>query len=103
MSAARAAGVAAATARTRNFARSPSSATSPGSRPMTRRKVLLLSVSAGAGHVRAADALTACAENELPDVEALHLDVMDYASKTFRKLYADAYLKLINKHPALWG
>jgi processive 1,2-diacylglycerol beta-glucosyltransferase len=65
--------------------------------------VLLLSVSAGAGHVRAADALTACAENELPDVEALHLDVMDYASKTFRKLYADAYLKLINKHPALWG
>ncbi len=28
---------------------------------------------------------------------------MDYASKTFRKLYSDAYIKLVNKHPALWG
>jgi processive 1,2-diacylglycerol beta-glucosyltransferase len=33
----------------------------------------------------------------------LHLDVMDYASGTFRKLYADAYIKLVTKHPALWG
>jgi processive 1,2-diacylglycerol beta-glucosyltransferase len=70
---------------------------------MTARKVLILSVSAGAGHVRAADALRACAEREFKQVEALHLDVMDYASSTFRKLYADAYIKLVNKHPAVWG
>ena len=70
---------------------------------MSARKVLLLSVSAGAGHVRAAEALRASAELELPDVQALHLDVMDYASKTFRRLYSDAYIKLVNKHPALWG
>lgn len=70
---------------------------------MSAHKVLLLSVSAGAGHVRAADALRACAEKELPDVQALHLDVMDYASATFRRLYSDAYIKLVNKHPAVWG
>jgi processive 1,2-diacylglycerol beta-glucosyltransferase len=70
---------------------------------MSVRKILLLSVSAGAGHVRASEALRACAELEFPDVQALHLDVMDYASKTFRKLYSDAYIKLVNKHPALWG
>jgi processive 1,2-diacylglycerol beta-glucosyltransferase len=70
---------------------------------MTARKVLLLSVSAGAGHVRAADALQAYAEKEFGDVQALHLDVMDYASATFRKLYSDTYIKLISKHPALWG
>jgi processive 1,2-diacylglycerol beta-glucosyltransferase len=70
---------------------------------MSARKVLVLSVSAGAGHVRAAEALRAYAEQELPDVQALHLDVMDYASKTFRRLYTDAYIKLVNKHPALWG
>jgi processive 1,2-diacylglycerol beta-glucosyltransferase len=70
---------------------------------MNAGKILLLSVSAGAGHVRAAEALRACAEIELPDVQALHLDVMDYASTAFRKLYTDAYIKLVNKHPALWG
>jgi processive 1,2-diacylglycerol beta-glucosyltransferase len=70
---------------------------------MSARKILLLSVSAGAGHVRASEALRACAEVEFPHVQALHLDVMDYASTTFRKLYTDAYIKLVNKHPALWG
>src|SRR5450432_385276 len=70
---------------------------------MNAGKILLLSVSAGAGHVRAAEALRACAEIELPDVQALHRDVMDYASTAFRKLYTDAYIKLVNKHPALWG
>jgi processive 1,2-diacylglycerol beta-glucosyltransferase len=70
---------------------------------MSTRKVLLLSVSAGAGHVRAAEALRLCAQAEFRDVEALHLDVMDYASTAFRKLYADAYLKLVTKLPALWG
>jgi processive 1,2-diacylglycerol beta-glucosyltransferase len=70
---------------------------------MSARKVLLLSVSAGAGHVRAAEALRASAQIEFPGIEALHLDVMDYASATFRRLYTDAYIKLVNKHPALWG
>ena len=66
-------------------------------------KILILSVSAGAGHVRAAEALRLCAQDEFKDVEALHLDVMDYASAAFRKLYADAYIKLVNKLPRVWG
>jgi len=70
---------------------------------MSVRKILLLSVSAGAGHVRAAEALHLCAQAEFADVETLHLDVMDYASTTFRKVYADAYINLVNKHPAVWG
>ena len=66
-------------------------------------RVLILSVSAGAGHVRAAEALRLYAQEEFKDVEALHLDVMDYASTAFRKLYADAYIKLVNKLPRVWG
>ena len=66
-------------------------------------KILILSVSAGAGHVRAAEALRLCAQAEFKDVDALHLDVMDYASAAFRKLYADAYIKLVNKLPRVWG
>ena len=53
--------------------------------------------------MRAAEALRQCAEGEFDDVDALHLDVMDYASKAFRKLYADAYIKLVNTMPRLWA
>ena len=72
---------------------------------MTRR-ILLLSVSAGAGHVRAADALdatiVALAADGL-DVEARHLDVMDFVPSSFRRIYADFYLGLITRYPRLWG
>lgn len=67
------------------------------------RKILLLSVSAGAGHVRAAEALRATAARYGDDIEALHLDVMDYVPKSFRRLYANLYERLVNRHPQLWG
>lgn len=70
---------------------------------MAPKKILLLSVSAGAGHMRAAEALRCHAEAFGGTVQATHLDVMDYVPKTFRKLYTDFYIKLVNKAPALWG
>lgn len=70
----------------------------PGAAP---RRLLLLSVSAGAGHGRAADALRATAQAR--GIEALHLDVMDYVPGAFRTLYTDFYLRLVEKFPALWA
>ena len=70
---------------------------------MTPKKILLLSVSAGAGHVRAAEALRAAAGGMDGTVVACHLDVMDFVSSAFRKVYTDFYIKLVNKAPALWG
>jgi processive 1,2-diacylglycerol beta-glucosyltransferase len=70
------------------------------------RRVLLLSVSAGAGHVRAAEALHAAVAQQAAsgaDVEALHLDVMDYVPSSFRRIYADFYLSLVTRYPRLWG
>jgi processive 1,2-diacylglycerol beta-glucosyltransferase len=66
-----------------------------------RFRLLVLSVSAGAGHVRAAEALRvgAAAFN----VDALHLDVMDHVAPAFRALYTDAYLKLVEHSPAAWA
>jgi processive 1,2-diacylglycerol beta-glucosyltransferase len=64
-------------------------------------RLLLLSVSAGAGHVRAAEALRVAALDF--DVEALHLDVMDHVPPAFRALYTDAYLKLVEHSPAAWA
>jgi processive 1,2-diacylglycerol beta-glucosyltransferase len=70
---------------------------------MPKQKVLLLSVSAGAGHVRAAEALRLTAEAEFPQLETLHLDAMDYVPSTFRKVYTDFYITLVNSYPTLWG
>lgn len=70
---------------------------------MIPKKILFLSVSAGAGHMRAAEALRAYANAGDNAVEAVHLDVMDFVTSTFRKLYTDFYIKLVNKAPTLWG
>jgi len=63
--------------------------------------IALLSVSAGAGHVRAAQALAAAAEAR--GITAVHIDLMTLVPKVFKKLYADSYLTLVEKAPALWG
>lgn len=67
------------------------------------KRILLLSVSAGAGHMRAAEAIRAFANQHGDQIEATHFDVMDYVPPTFRKLYADYYIGLVNKLPAVWG
>ena len=67
------------------------------------KRILLLSVSAGAGHMRAAEALRAQAALTPQNAHATHLDVMQFVSSGFRKVYTDFYITLVNKHPALWG
>jgi processive 1,2-diacylglycerol beta-glucosyltransferase len=69
---------------------------------MPIRKILLLSVSAGAGHVRAAEALHRCAQAQFPEVETLHVDAMQYVTPTFRKIYTDWYIRLVNTSPLAW-
>lgn len=65
-------------------------------------RILVLSVSAGAGHVRAAQSICA-AGAALPGLELTHLDVLDLVSGGFRKFYGSAYLKLVEKAPQLWA
>ena len=69
---------------------------------MSAPRLLLLSVSAGAGHARAAEALRVAAEAHY-GAQTLHLDVMDHVTTAFRKLYTDYYLRLVDKYPALWA
>ena len=70
---------------------------------MKQKKILLLSVSAGAGHMRAAEAIRAHADTHEAGIAATHLDVMNFVPAGFRKLYTDFYIGLVNRHPALWG
>jgi processive 1,2-diacylglycerol beta-glucosyltransferase len=65
--------------------------------------ILILSVSAGAGHVRAAQALEAAAKTAKPALRATHLDLLALVPREFRKLYAEQYIKLVDKLPQLWS
>src|SRR5262245_43223200 len=75
----------------------------PAGGAKARQRILVLSVSAGAGHVRAAQALCAAAESGFPQLEVTHLDVMDLVPSGFRKLYADSYLKVVEHLPLMWA
>lgn len=66
-------------------------------------KVLVLSVSAGNGHVRAAQALEATAALLPHATEFRHVDAMDFVASGFRKVYTDWYIKLVNRHPEVWS
>ena len=69
------------------------------------RKVLLLSASAGAGHVRAAEAIEKAFQQtkDAASREVLHVDVLNYTNKLFRHLYSKAYIDLVNKMPEVPG
>ncbi len=66
-------------------------------------KVLILSASAGAGHIRAADALER-ALTEMRVARAVrHVDTLDYTNKLFRRLYSKAYIDMVNNAPEVLG
>jgi processive 1,2-diacylglycerol beta-glucosyltransferase len=67
------------------------------------KKVLLLSASAGAGHVRAAQAVEKAFARFGRVNEVRHLDVLHYTNKVFRHLYSKAYIDLVNKMPEVPG
>src|SRR5690349_21012550 len=71
--------------------------------PNMLKRVLLLSVSAGAGHMRAAEALEKAFKTTADGVEVQHLDVLNYTNKVFRHLYSKAYIDLVNKMPEVPG
>src|SRR5262245_23057814 len=68
-----------------------------------RVKVLITSLSAGSGHVRAAEAVLAALRRTHPAVEARHVDVADFVTPNFRRFYVEGYRLAVNRTPGLWG
>jgi processive 1,2-diacylglycerol beta-glucosyltransferase len=66
-------------------------------------RVLVLSASAGAGHLRAAEAIEKAIRIRGLASEVQHLDVLKYTNKVFRHLYSKAYIDLVNSAPELLG
>lgn len=66
-------------------------------------KMLILSASAGAGHIRAAQALEKAAIELKAAKEVTHIDTLEYTNKVFRNLYSKAYIEMVNSTPELLG
>ena len=70
---------------------------------MSSSRILVLSVGAGSGHNRAAQALER-AFSGMPQVAFVEwIDCLEYAGKAFRDLYSRQFLRLVQKAPSLWG
>jgi processive 1,2-diacylglycerol beta-glucosyltransferase len=70
---------------------------------VTGKRILILSASAGTGHVRAAAALEK-AFRGIPDVgEVRSIDALKYTNRLFRDFYSKLYTQLVEKAPAFLG
>src|SRR6266545_4697062 len=67
------------------------------------KRVLVLSASVGAGHLRAAQAVESALRELDPGAAVKSMDVLDLTNAAFRRLYGKAYLDLVNKVPHVLG
>src|SRR4051812_30957440 len=66
-------------------------------------RVLIPTVTAGAGHLQAAAALEEAWRQLRPDDEVRRVDVLDYTPRWYRKIYVKGYLKLVEHAPDLYA
>ena len=66
-------------------------------------RILIATVTAGAGHVQAAAALEEAWRGVRPRDTIQRLDVLDYTPRLYRKAYVEGYVKLVEHAPELWA
>lgn len=66
-------------------------------------RVLILSASAGSGHIRAAQAIEQVILQTDAAREVRHVDVLDHSNVLFRRMYARSYLHAVNHAPNALG
>jgi len=69
---------------------------------MGNKTILLLSVPAGAGHTRVAEAIRAYAAG-LGELAVTHLDATAFATARLRTVYTSLYIYLVRRAPGLWA
>jgi len=68
-----------------------------------RYRVLILSASAGTGHLKAAEALEKACRAHHEIAEVVHVDALSYTNKLFRDFYSKFYISLVRKAPTFLG
>jgi processive 1,2-diacylglycerol beta-glucosyltransferase len=66
-------------------------------------RILVLSASVGAGHLRAAQAVELALRQTVPQARVKNVDVLELTNVAFRRLYGKAYLDLVNRAPHVLG
>ncbi len=66
-------------------------------------RILVLSASVGAGHLRAAQAVEAALREVVPQATLCNMDVLELTNAAFRRFYGKAYLDLVNRAPHVLG
>lgn len=66
-------------------------------------RFLILSASAGAGHMRAAQAVELALKQLDPNAVVKNIDVLSLTNAAFRRFYGSGYLDLVNKAPHVLG
>jgi len=66
-------------------------------------KILIVSVKAGAGHLKAAEAVAAAFEKYQPEVEVKNVDLLDYSNELIKYLYGKMYLDVVKAFPELYA
>src|SRR5258708_5169239 len=66
-------------------------------------RVLIATVTAGAGHLAAAAALDEAWRAMRPDDVIERFDLLKFFSPLHRKIHADGYVKLVEHAPEVWG
>jgi processive 1,2-diacylglycerol beta-glucosyltransferase len=69
----------------------------------TPPRILVLSASVGAGHLRAAEAVELALRQVVPSATVRNVDVLELTNATFRRVYGKFYLDLVNKAPHVLG
>jgi processive 1,2-diacylglycerol beta-glucosyltransferase len=67
------------------------------------RRVLILSASAGTGHVRAAEALEKIFRQQPGVGEVRNIDALRFTNKLFRDFYSKLYIALVQRAPTVLG
>ncbi len=66
-------------------------------------RILILTASVGAGHIRAAEAVELALKQLSPNAHIRNVDLMTCATAAFRRVYSKWYLDLVSKAPHLLG
>ena len=78
-----------------------STAPSRSTHPAARR-VLVVSGSAGHGHVMAARAVVAALRERHPTLTVAHIDAVARMWTPYKQIYRAGYVQLVDRHPGLW-
>lgn len=70
---------------------------------VNRDSILILSASAGTGHMVAASALAHAFRRRAPHIDVEVLDVLAISNPLFRRLYAGGYMRLVRHAPSAMG